>query len=486
MGQKSRVFLSHSSKDKQAVRKLAEDLRAAGVDVWLDEEQIAAGESIAQKLQEGLKRSAYLAIWLTENATSSGWVETEWQTMLHKEIAEHRIIVLPLLAETCEIPPLLRDKRFVDFRGDYSAGLADLLRSLGARRECEAVQPSRAVILAGGLAMRLWPLTTDQPKALLRLAGGTLLQHLVSALNTVPRIEEVLVSVDAEKANYFSDVKEQLQKASNYPLSVVEHASVSGKIKGPVAKLSELVITGRLQNGLSKWNIVVGVDNVFTFSLKDFLSFAQRRLVSANAVIEMKATPTEFGVARTTGDILDSVLEKPQQQAEVVSKISTACYVYTKEDMDRIPEYLGDPSNDDSLGSFVAWLCDQSRVLACCFSSEWVDVGTRDGLLNGNRLLISRIGRQPELIPGRYQIRKPVYIEDGVRIEDSVVGPNVFLGRGCDIRDSDVSNAIVYEDCVINSCRPFDHIVAGPHSRFEGSVGPAVYGPRTRITTLDT
>ncbi|MBN2210601.1 MAG: TIR domain-containing protein [Sedimentisphaerales bacterium] len=484
MAKNPSVFLSHSSQDKPAVKRLAEDLRAVGIEVWLDEEKIGVGESIAQKLQEGLKQTDYLAIWLTKHATSSGWVETEWHSRLQDEITEGRVIVLPLLAEKCQIPQFLKDKRYADFRENYDAGLADLLRTLNSQREPEPFEFCHAVILAGGLATRLWPLTSDYPKALLYIGGDTLLQHLVSSLNNVPQINEIVVSVDKNKAKYFTETEQQLQKVSNYPVSVVKHASVANKIKGPIAKLGELIQTGRLQSGQRKWTLVIGVDNVFSFLLKDFISFAQNRGVSSNAVIEMKVSPKEFGVAKTSSDILKSVIEKPQGEEKVTTKISTACYIFTVEDTNQISTYLKDPCNDDSLGSFMAWLCAQSKVLACCLNSEWVDVGTREGLLSGNRMLISRVGRKPSLIPGKYRIIEPVYIEDGVHIVDSIVGPNVFLGKGCYINNSVVSNAIIYEKCFINSSRPFEHIVAGPHSRFEGNIGAAVYGPKTKITTL--
>jgi NDP-sugar pyrophosphorylase family protein len=477
------VFLSHASADKPSVRQLAADLRAAGVDVWLDEAEISVGAPIPKSIQEGLTQSDYLAVWLTRQAVASGWVEREWQAQIFNEIEEGRVIVLPLLAETCEIPTLLRNKRYADFRGNYSAGLADLLRSLRSQRAPSTTEPVRVVILAGGLATRLWPLTRDLPKALLRLAGGTVLQHLLLTLKDLSCVDEILVSVDENKAHYFSDVAGEIDSVLNSRVSLVEHPLVGGSIKGPVAKIRELVDSGRLNTGPTGWNLVIGVDNIFTFSLSDFVSFAQERRVSSNVVIEKHTTPKEFGIARTTGDVLDSVLEKPEMIEEVITKISTACYIYTGDDIVRTREYL-DHKGDDNLGSFVAWLCQQSRVLACCFSSEWVDVGTREGILNGNRLLISRTGRQPQLIPGNYQIREPVFIEDGVRIEGSVIGPNVFLGRGCYIQDSEVSNAIVYEGCQIKSCRPFEHIIAGSNSHFEGNIGAAVYGPNTKITTI--
>ena len=124
----NRIFLSHSSHDKSAVRRLAVDLQSAGVNVWLDEWEITVGDRITQKIQEGLRASDYLAVWLTQHAVDSGWVEREWQSKYNDEVSKNAIFVLPLLADNCDLPPLLADKKFADFRKDYQAGLKELLR----------------------------------------------------------------------------------------------------------------------------------------------------------------------------------------------------------------------------------------------------------------------------------------------------------------------------------------------------------------------
>lgn len=130
----TQVFLSHSSADKKAVRRLAQDLEAAGIVVWLDEREIGIGDSISQSIQEGIARADYVAVWLTERSVGSEWVRREWGAKLNKEINERHVKVLPLLAEPCEIPALLVDKKYADFRYDYDNGLDELLASLGACR----------------------------------------------------------------------------------------------------------------------------------------------------------------------------------------------------------------------------------------------------------------------------------------------------------------------------------------------------------------
>jgi formylglycine-generating enzyme required for sulfatase activity len=125
---KNHVFISYSSTDRDPVKLLAADLRSAGVDVWLDEWEITVGDHISEKIDEGLQGSQFLAIWLTKAAVESGWVNREWRSKYAREISDKSKIILPLLAESCDVPPLLEDKQYADFRIDYNRGLADLLR----------------------------------------------------------------------------------------------------------------------------------------------------------------------------------------------------------------------------------------------------------------------------------------------------------------------------------------------------------------------
>ncbi|WP_322763102.1 SUMF1/EgtB/PvdO family nonheme iron enzyme [Frankia sp. Cr2] len=128
-----KIFISHSSTDAAAALRLAEDLRRSGLNVWLDQWEIGVGQGITQTIQRGLADARYLALWLTRASVQSGWVETEWQTKFSAAVASRSTVVLPLLAEDCDIPLLLQDKKYADFRHGYTAGLAELLKVVGLR-----------------------------------------------------------------------------------------------------------------------------------------------------------------------------------------------------------------------------------------------------------------------------------------------------------------------------------------------------------------
>lgn len=133
------VFLSHSSKDKSAVRQLADKLEGNGYTVWLDELEIDVGDSIPHHLARGLQESEFVAVWLTQNAVSSGWVTREWQAKVFQEITAKKVAVLPLLAEDCDVPLFLAEKQFADFRTSFDDGLAQLLRTLRRKTEGPAI-----------------------------------------------------------------------------------------------------------------------------------------------------------------------------------------------------------------------------------------------------------------------------------------------------------------------------------------------------------
>ena len=126
----AKIFISHSSKDKEFVMELANDLRELGHKPWLDEWEIKVGECIVTKIEEGVSKSDYVTIVLTPASVFSGWVEKEWKTAYWSEIEKNKIIVLPLLLKDCEIPPLLKTKKYADFRKRYSVGFAQLTQSI--------------------------------------------------------------------------------------------------------------------------------------------------------------------------------------------------------------------------------------------------------------------------------------------------------------------------------------------------------------------
>lgn len=135
----AKIFLSHSSKDKGFVRKLATSLNKLGHIVWLDEWEIRVGDSIVSKIESGIEQADFVVVILSKKSTSSEWVQKEWQAKYWDEINRRNVFVLPILLEECPIPILLRTKKYADFSLDYEAGLIELALSLQRRPDFSGI-----------------------------------------------------------------------------------------------------------------------------------------------------------------------------------------------------------------------------------------------------------------------------------------------------------------------------------------------------------
>jgi hypothetical protein len=133
------IFLSHSSKDKFFVRTLADHLRKYGIKVWIDEAEINIGDSLTEKIGQAIESTDYVGVVLSHNSINSEWVQKELQIALQKEIKGRAVVILPILIETVEIPPFLKDKLYADFTSSekYESELPKLLKALGLSVEKE-------------------------------------------------------------------------------------------------------------------------------------------------------------------------------------------------------------------------------------------------------------------------------------------------------------------------------------------------------------
>ena len=91
-----RIFLSHSTSDKVIVDRLASDLERLSVGVWYDKWEIQVGDSLLDKIAEGIEANDYLAVVLTPASVTSDWVRLELKAALMRELSEKRVVVLPL------------------------------------------------------------------------------------------------------------------------------------------------------------------------------------------------------------------------------------------------------------------------------------------------------------------------------------------------------------------------------------------------------
>lgn len=132
MVKKYDLFISHSSKDKAFIHKLADDLKARGLAVWYDKWEMKPGERLRDRINDGITRSQYFLVALSPNSVDASWVRIELDSAMIKELENNRVVVIPVMlgkVSDSDIPPDLKGKHYLDFRNtkEYSNNIERIL-----------------------------------------------------------------------------------------------------------------------------------------------------------------------------------------------------------------------------------------------------------------------------------------------------------------------------------------------------------------------
>ena len=156
----ARTFISYAREDHIFAEKLANDLRAAGVNVWLDQTDIRPGDLWDRAVENALAAARAVVVVLSPDAVASRSVLDEVSYALDSSKP-----VLPVLYRACDIPFRLKRLQYTDLTERYAGGLARLVESVaGATRDFAAdsapnSQPTPAVqgsAPAGHYARSAW------------------------------------------------------------------------------------------------------------------------------------------------------------------------------------------------------------------------------------------------------------------------------------------------------------------------------------------
>ena len=150
----ARIFLSHSSKDRDFAEKLALDLTQRGFRVWLDRWHMGIGEHLTQSVRSGVTSSAFLVVVLSPHTSKSKWVSDELAWATAQERAQGRKILLPVRIGRGKVPKQVRDRVYADFSDSYSAALRQMesrLQAWKARPPFDLAEVDIPIFLDEGL-----------------------------------------------------------------------------------------------------------------------------------------------------------------------------------------------------------------------------------------------------------------------------------------------------------------------------------------------
>ena len=122
----AKIFVSHAHEDQDAAHQITTALAKAGLDPWLDVQELRSGDELLRTIAKVLAEAEYFAIVLTQRTLTKPWVLTEMRMTLTREIEHGHPKVLVLRLDDCEVPLELRHKVYLDFRGRFDAALTEL------------------------------------------------------------------------------------------------------------------------------------------------------------------------------------------------------------------------------------------------------------------------------------------------------------------------------------------------------------------------
>ena len=248
----------------------------------------------------------------------------------------------------------------------------------------------KAVVLAGGYAKRMWPLTRNRPKHLLPIAGRPMLDYLMSSLEEASEIDEIYISTNMRFQDQFRRYIDGLCTSKVISLFIEDSKCEEEKL-GSVGALGYLIRSEGINDDL----LVIGGDNIFSFKISDFISYFREKEANTIALYDVGDMDKArlYGVVQIDdkGRIID-FQEKPSNPHSTL--ISTACYAYTRSGVYGILRYLDEGNDPDKMGCFIEWLYKREVVFGYVFTGVWFDIGSLESYRAADRYFSSLKGRR--------------------------------------------------------------------------------------------
>jgi glucose-1-phosphate thymidylyltransferase len=288
----------------------------------------------------------------------------------------------------------------------------------------------KAVVLAGGYATRLWPITKHRPKMFLPIGDTAVIDRIFEGLEDDDRVDEVFVSTNERFADEFRDHLDDSEFEK--PTVSVEETREEDEKFGVVSALAQLFD----REGVEEDTLVIAGDNVISFDLGEFLDFFDNREGSAIAAYDVGdyERAKSYGLVDLEGDEVVDFQEKPEDPKSTL--VSIACYAFPAAVVPLLDEYLGGGNNPDEPGWFVQWLQIERPVHAYTFEEAWFDIGTAESYLDAVA----------------WELDGENLVASSADLRDTTLGENVHVMPDAEIRDSHLDRSIVFPEAVVEGC----------------------------------
>ncbi len=320
----------------------------------------------------------------------------------------------------------------------------------------------KAIILAGGHATRLWPVTKHRAKPLLPLGEKPIIEYIIEEIED--EVDEIVIATNEKFA---ADFKEYIRASGFEDVTVVSEDQDNEHDKpGTIGAIINLIEGEELEDDL----VIVGGDNYQSFDGSDFIEFCREKEAPANVVydVESEEMASEFGIVDVDDDRIVGFKEKPEVPPSTLASI--AWYFFPENDLDLFEKYerhfsgtnIPEDQYLDEPGRLIEWAHEKQEMYAYSFEGEWFDVGTPQGYLKATASITDQ-----KIVNGT--------------VENSEIDENTVVMEGAQVENSKLENTIVFPNSKIKNSEVRNSIL-DRHSKIEEvDLNDALIGEHTEL-----
>lgn len=228
----------------------------------------------------------------------------------------------------------------------------------------------KALILCAGYATRMYPLTTDRPKALLPVAGRPMVEYIIEKLENVPELDTIYIVTNEKFFPHF--VKWQKTYCGKKQILIISDGTMSDETKlGAIGDMKFFIEHARINDDV----LVVAGDNLLTFNLNKFIQFFKEKgmSVAVHDVKNKKLIKKYNEVRLDNQHRVISLIEKPAQPTS--TRAAICLYILPQDTLQLIHDYIKEGNNPDEPGRYIEWLHKRKDVFGYLFTEPWYDIG---------------------------------------------------------------------------------------------------------------
>ena len=240
------------------------------------------------------------------------------------------------------------------------------------------------IIIAAGYATRLYPLTENFPKPLLKIGGGTILGRILEDVDRFPEIDEHIIVTNHKFAHIFEDWAKNKCGHLGKPIRIIDDGTSTNETRlGAVKDLLLAIEECKVDDDI----MVLAADNILDFSFRGFMDFFKEKQTSC---IMCHKQPSIEKLQRTGVVVLDEnskVLNMEEKPKEPKSHWAVPpFYIYRKSDMPLIRDCLNHGCGFDAPGNLAHYLCEVAEMHAWEMPGGRFDIGSLDTYEEAKRI----------------------------------------------------------------------------------------------------